>query len=104
MTYRVTAGRVSAETNVGAGRATIDFLRGSVLPEDVPDEQLQAFLAAGQVEPEELTDDGDEDLGDEVDLSAMDKDALLAYADEHELAVDKRLGEDRLRAAIQEAE
>lgn len=100
MTYRVTAGRVSAETNVGAGRATIDFLRGSVLPDDVPDEQLQGFLAAGQIEA-----DGDAQPEPEpVDLSAMDKDALLAYADEHELAVDRRLGEDKLRAAIQEAE
>ncbi len=108
MAYRVVAGRVSAETQVGAGRATIDFARGSVLPDDVPDEQLQRFLALGHVEPVEDVEDADKGSEDEapegVDLSAMDKDALLAYADEHGIAVDKRLGEDKLRAAIQDAE
>lgn len=109
MAYRVVAGRVSAETKVGPGRATIDFVRGSVLPDDVPDEQLRRFLAGGQivVDGEEPAEAPEPD-GEEVDLSEMDKDALLAFADEREIPVDKRLGEDNLRAAIaaaiQEAE
>lgn len=109
MGYRVVAGRVSAETKVGPGRATIDFARGSVLPDDVPDEQLQRFLTAGQIVVDgEESAEAPEPEGEEVDLSELDKDALLAFADEHKIAVDKRLGEDNLRAAIaaavQEAE
>ncbi|WP_326565082.1 hypothetical protein VSH64_24890 [Amycolatopsis rhabdoformis] len=121
MAYRVTAGRVSAETQVteAGGRATVDHYRGAVLPDDVPDEQLQHLLrlghiedADGEPEPElaEVLDaepSGDvqpDDEDDQADLSAMDKDALLAYADEHGLTVDKRLGVDNLRAAIEAAE
>lgn len=104
MGYRVVAGVVSAETKVqGKSRAVIDFPRGSTLPDDVPDEQIQSFLAqclieaTGEVAPPEPE-------AVEVDLSELDKDGLLAYADAHEIQVDRRLGEDKLRAAIQEAE
>jgi hypothetical protein len=109
MTYVVTAGFVSAETQVtkAGGRAVLDFPRGAVLPDDVPDEQLQGFLRGGLVEDVDGAPEPEpepEPEPDEVDLSELDKDALLAYADEHKLAVDKRLGEDKLRAAIQEAQ
>ncbi|MBB2504314.1 hypothetical protein [Amycolatopsis echigonensis] len=113
---------MSVETQVteGGGRATVDFHRGATLPGDVPDEQLQWLLRLGHIEPvdNDDSDDGgpgeepdieehepaaeaDRDVdGDEVDLSAMDKDQLLAYAEEHGIAVDKRLGVDNLRGAI----
>ncbi|SFO59791.1 hypothetical protein [Amycolatopsis rubida] len=122
MAYRVTAGRVSAETKVNekGGRATVDFHRGAVLPDDVPDEHLQSLLRLGHVEDAEAESTVDDSEPDEEldleehvpldegekqpDLSAMDKDELLAYADEHEIAVDKRLGVDNLRAAIEAAE
>jgi hypothetical protein len=105
MAYVVTAGRVSAETLVGPGRATIDFLRGSVLPDDVPDEQLLGFLARGEVVDEDAQPEPEPepDEDETVDLSELDKDALLAFAEERKIAVDKRLGEDNLRAAIQAA-
>lgn len=101
MTFRVVTGRVAAETNVGPGRATVDFHRGAVLPDDVPAEQIASFLARGLLES---VDGSPEPEPGEVDLSELDKDALLALADERGIAVDKRLGEDKLRAAIQEAE
>lgn len=47
--YVVTAGYVTAETAVGAGRAHIDIPRGEYLPADVPGEQVDAFLAYGQI-------------------------------------------------------
>jgi hypothetical protein len=58
MTYRVTAGSVTAETSVpGGGRARIDHYQGAILPDDVPEEQIQALLARGQIEP--VTDAGE---------------------------------------------
>ena len=112
MAYRVLAGMVSAETKVqGESRAVVDFLRGAVLPDDVPAEQVESFLARGLVEgvdaypePESEPELEPEPEPDEVDLSELDKDALLALADERGITVDRRLGEDKLRAAIQEAE
>lgn len=105
MSYVVMAGRVSVETQVSenGGRAVIDFYRGEVLPGDAPEETVRALLGGGMV--------ADEDAASEpepVDLSELDKDGLLAFADEHKIQVDRRLGEDNLRAAIlaavQEAE
>lgn len=103
MAYVVTAGRVSAETQVAeeGGRAVIDFHRGSVLPDDVPDEQVQRFLAAGHIALEEDAAPEPEPEP-EVDLSELDKDALLALAEERGVQVDKRWGEDKLRAALEE--
>lgn len=58
MTYRVTAGSVTAETALpGGGRARIDHFRGAILPDDVPEEQVQALLARGQIEP--VDDEGE---------------------------------------------
>lgn len=51
MRYVVKAGYVSAETQVTAagGRAMVDIPRGAVLPDDVPDEQIESFLARGLI-------------------------------------------------------
>lgn len=63
MRYRVTAGMVTAETAVsGGGRARIDHYQGTILPADVPEEQIQTLLARGQVEP--VDEDGAETGGD----------------------------------------
>jgi len=106
MAYRVLAGMVSAETKVqGESRAVVDFLRGAVLPDDVPAEQIESFLARGLIEAGDGSPEPQpEPEPDGVDLSELDKDALLALADERGITVDRRLGEDKLRAAIQEAE
>jgi hypothetical protein len=49
--YRVIAGYVTVETEVGDGRAHVDVQRGAQLPGDVPQEQVDRLLALGQVEP-----------------------------------------------------
>lgn len=60
MRYRVTAGMVTAETTLpGGGRARIDHYEGTILPADVPEEQIQALLARGQVEPFDAETGGD---------------------------------------------
>jgi hypothetical protein len=52
MRYRVTAGLVTAETELpGGGRARIDHYEGTILPADVPEEQVQTLLTRGQIEP-----------------------------------------------------
>ena len=50
-------------------------------------------------------DEGADEDGDDTvnDLSGLDRDGLLAYAAEHEIDVNHRLGEKKLRAAIREA-
>lgn len=48
---RVVAGYVTVETAVPGGRARIDVPRGAMLPEDVPAEDRDRALAAGDVEP-----------------------------------------------------
>jgi hypothetical protein len=40
---------VTVETAVPGGRAMVDIERGSVLPDDVPDEQVQTCLALGTI-------------------------------------------------------
>ncbi|MEU0081371.1 hypothetical protein ABZY58_26015 [Micromonospora tulbaghiae] len=47
--YVVTAGYVTVETQVGAGRAQVDLPHGAPLPDDVPDEQRQRLLDAGAI-------------------------------------------------------
>jgi hypothetical protein len=42
--YRVTAGKVTVETAVGPGRAQVDFFKGDVLPNDVPQAQIETEL------------------------------------------------------------
>jgi hypothetical protein len=102
MAYVVKAGYVSAETKVGPGRAVIDIPRGAELPGDVPDEQVQQFLRLDQIESVDSPVAGDgENEDDEVDLSELDKDQLLALAEEREIQVDKRWGPDKLIAALQ---
>ena len=63
MEYRVTAGMVTAETALpGGGRARIDHYQGSILPADVPAEEIQALLARQLIEPVDGEDPGpDED-------------------------------------------
>lgn len=48
--FRVAAGFVTVETDVGPGRAFVDVPHGHLLPDDVPGEQVQALLAAGAIE------------------------------------------------------
>lgn len=47
--YVVTAVFVTAETNVGPGRAQVDFPRGADLPGDVPKEQIDRLLGLGLI-------------------------------------------------------
>ncbi|MFC4146608.1 hypothetical protein ACFO0M_10105 [Micromonospora mangrovi] len=47
--YVVTAGYVTVETQVGAGRAQVDVPHGSPLPGDVSDEHRQRLLDAGAI-------------------------------------------------------
>lgn len=50
--YVVTAGYVTVETELpGGGRALVDVARGSVLPADVPQEQVDTELRLGRIEP-----------------------------------------------------
>jgi hypothetical protein len=99
MAYVVTTGAVSAETQVteAGGRAVLDFPRGAVLPDDVPTEQLEAFLARGQI-----AEVGHASPEPEIDLSELDKDQLFALAKKRGLQVDGRWGADKLLAALQE--
>lgn len=102
MAYRVLAGYVSAETKVvGQSRAIVDHPRGSVLPDDVPAEQIERFLRLGQIErldveraaePDEQTDE----------LDGLDKDQLVALAEERGVEIDKRWGDKKIVAAIRE--
>lgn len=67
-----------------------------------------ADLEAIEVAPGEtatLEDDGEpaEPLPEVVNLDELDREQLLAYADEHGIDVNRRLGEENLRAAIAEA-
>ncbi|SBT63931.1 hypothetical protein GA0070622_0899 [Micromonospora sediminicola] len=63
--YVVTAGYVTVETQVGAGRALVDVPHGAPLPDDVSDEQRQRLLDAGAIS---LRDgDGDVDASAETD-------------------------------------
>lgn len=45
----VVAGQVTVETNVGPGRARVDFHRGAVLPADVPVEDIERLAALGHL-------------------------------------------------------
>lgn len=70
----VVAGQATAETNVGAGRARVDFPRGAVLPDDVPAEDIERLAALGQIakapaEPAAVVDGGDSE-------AAVDGDAV----------------------------
>lgn len=50
--YKVTAGKITAETTVNekGGRAEIDFPRGAILPDDVPQAQIDHELRLGTIE------------------------------------------------------
>lgn len=50
MAYRVVAGSVTVETNVGPGRARIDIPRGELLPDDVPEAEREHLRLLGHVE------------------------------------------------------
>lgn len=47
--YQVTAGYVTVQTSVGAGRAHIDIRRGAALPADVDEETVAALLRRGAI-------------------------------------------------------
>lgn len=49
MGHVVTAGYVTVETAVSGGRAAIDIPRGTVLPDDVPPEQVARLKQLGHV-------------------------------------------------------
>jgi hypothetical protein len=102
MRYVVTAGSVSAETQINerGSRATVDHPRGSVLPDDVPDEQLKGFLARGAVEA--LDELGEPDEVDELD--GLDKDHLVELAERLGVEIDKRWGDKKIAAAIRESQ
>jgi hypothetical protein len=105
MRYRVVAGFVSAETQVdGASRAVIDIPRGAVLPDDVPVEQAERFLARGHIEPlnEEEPEPEVVDNPDAIDLDELDKEQLLAIAKDLKIQVDGRWNAEKLAAAIRE--
>ncbi|SBT64226.1 hypothetical protein GA0070622_1196 [Micromonospora sediminicola] len=63
--YVVTAGYVTVETQVGAGRAHVDVPHGAPLPDDVSDEQRQRLLDAGAIGKRD--GDGDVDASAETD-------------------------------------
>lgn len=90
MAYRVTAGGVTAETNVGPGRARVDFARGAILPADVPAEDLQRLLQVGHVEEVDPDGAGVDEDGDGVPEGSARQ--VLEWVD----AAD---GEDRLERA-----
>lgn len=72
--------------------------------DDAPDEAIE--VAEGETgELADGTADGDETAPAEqvVNLDELDRDQLLAYADEHGIDVNRRLGEEKLREAIAEA-
>lgn len=50
MALIVTAGSVTVETQVGAGRARIDFYRGQILPDDIGTEDRERVLRLGDAE------------------------------------------------------
>jgi hypothetical protein len=47
--HRVTAGYVTVETAVAGGRANVDVPRGSLLPPDVPQAQIDHELSLGTI-------------------------------------------------------
>lgn len=49
MTWIVTDAAVTAQTNVGPGRARVDFYRGATLPDDVPAEDIDRLSYLGQI-------------------------------------------------------
>jgi len=49
MAYRVTHGYVTVPTAVDGGVAHVDIRRGSVLPDDVPEEFVSALLERGHI-------------------------------------------------------
>lgn len=51
--YIVTAGYVTVETAVSGGRALVDVAQGKILPDDVPQEQVDHELRLGTIEPVE---------------------------------------------------
>lgn len=63
MAWSVVAGQVTAETDVGPGRARVDFGRGEVLPADVPPEDIERLAALGAIAehgpPADPDDDGE---------------------------------------------
>jgi hypothetical protein len=89
---------------------------------DVPDHEAADLITAGYAAPAkedhdreagpddgsaetgaagpEATGEGPEAPADTLD--ELDRDALIAYADEHDIKVNKRHGADKLRAAIRE--
>lgn len=108
MPYRVTAGYVSAETQVTeqGGRAVVDVPRGAELPGDVPEEQVQRFLALGQIGPlersEEVEPDEDPEDPESDGLDDLDKDALVEIAEREGVTLDGRWGADKIAAAIRD--
>jgi len=105
MRYVVTAGSVSAETQINerGSRATVDHPRGSVLPDDVPDEQLKALLARGAVEALDEPGEPDEVEQEHPDeLDGLDKDHLVELAERLGVEIDKRWGDKKIAAAIRE--
>lgn len=109
--YVVTAGYVTVETQVGAGRAHVDIPQGSPLPADVPAEQRTRLINAGAVgrrdgKGTEDTGDGVSDrLGRPVDRPVpglvepdeIDPDVVPAGAAEDVLAW---VGDDLARARV----
>jgi hypothetical protein len=49
MTHRVTAPVVTVETNVGPGRARVDYHAGDTLPDDVPAEDIDRLLTLAHI-------------------------------------------------------
>lgn len=100
MGYRVVAGSVTVETNVGPGRARIDIPRGQLLPDDVTDEDRRRLVADGHVEevqPDDPDGSGVDENGDGVPEGSAAQ--VLAWVNEGD-------GEERLDRArmAQEAE
>jgi len=68
------------------------------------DETTTKVSYDGDTQPPPDDDEGEEEEYEEVDLDSMDKDELLALAEEQEIeGINKRWGEERLRAHLSEA-
>jgi len=101
--YVVTAGYVTVETQVGAGRAMVDIPKGSPLPDDVSEEHRTRLIGAGAVAAES----GDqEDRSDAaaarpvpglVEPDEIDTDVIPAGSAEQVL---EWVGEDLARARV----
>lgn len=73
--------------------------------DDTVAEKPAEAIEVAEGETGELVDEGDAGgaLPQVVNLDDLDRDQLLAYADQHGIDVNRRLGENRLRKAIAEA-